>query len=191
MKKVQVSPLQEILDTHIIRVQDYLEESLKMMFDNYLESSSGVISGLEPSAAGGLVVNLSDGSIMVDGIFGELEAPTGILLEGSSTTRVDLLVASYEEILDTFSSGYILLDVVNRAEQIVSLPGRRFGTIVIEQLKDTNYLNRPSNKIPLCEVTITNTGITSLTDYRLFSTIGRFKKELQIGFNSLFYGSLY
>jgi hypothetical protein len=194
MKKVFVSPLQEILDTHVTQVQDYLEDALKMMFSGYLESSSGVIYGLEPTIGTGLNLNIAIGSILMDGVYGEIESPTAVVLTGTSASglfRDDLIVLSYEEIFDSQSSGYVLLDVVSRAEQIVSLPTRRFGAIKLEQLQDTTYLSRPSNKIPLCQVTVSNTGITSLIDYREYSLINRFKKELELGFSGFFYGSMY
>lgn len=192
MKKVYVNPLQEILDTHVTKVQDYLEEALKMMFSNYLESTSGVIHGLAPTiASGNLSVNLASGAILISGVYGELEAATSVLVSlPSAGTRTDMLVASYEEILDTYSSGYVLLDVVTRNEQIVSLPSRKFGAIKVEQLTNTTYATRPTNKIPLCEITLSSTQITSLTDYRQFSLIDRFKEGLELNFKGLFYGSM-
>lgn len=195
MKKVYVNPLQEILDTHITQVQDYLEDAMQMMFQNYLESSSGVIHGLAPSIGTGLTLNVASGAILLsDGLYGELEAATGITLQGSAVAgafRTDLIVMSYEEVLDSTASGYILLDTTTRTEQITNLPSRRFGAIKFEQLTNTTYANRPSNKIPLCQVTVSFTGITALTDYRLYSLISRFKKEMELGFSGFFYGSMY
>jgi hypothetical protein len=194
MKKVFVNPLQEILDVHVTGVQDYLEDALRMILKNYLGATSGVIHGLQPSINSGLILGLSNGAIVVDGIYGEFETPITLTLEGTSSPldfRTDLIVASYEEIFDFFTSGYVLLDVSTRAETIQSLPSRKFGTIKLEQLQNTTYLQRPANKIPICEVTLNSTQIDSVADYRLFSTISRFKEELQIDFNSLFYGSLY
>jgi hypothetical protein len=193
MKKVYVSPLQEILDTHVLRVQDYLEDALKMMFSGYLESTSGVIYGLDTNIGTGLELQIAVGAILVDGIFGEIEAPTAVVLEGAlpSTTRDDLIVLSYEEVLDQAASGYVLLDVISRTEQIISAPSRKFGAIKLEQLQNTTYATRPLNKVPLCQVTVSDTGITSLIDYREYSLIQRFKKELELGFSGFFYGSMY
>jgi hypothetical protein len=194
MKKVYVSPLQEILDTHITQVQDYLEDALQVVFQNYLESTSGVIHGLAPTAGTGLVLNIASGAIILDGIYGELESATGITLQGSAVSgafRTDLIVASYEEVLEDYASGYILLDTSTRTETITSLPGSRVGRIKIEQLTNTNYSTRPANKIPICQVIVSYNQITVVTDYRIFSTIERFKKELQLSFSGLFYGSMY
>lgn len=194
MKKVYVSPLQEILDTHITNVQDYLEQALQVVFNNYLESTSGVVHGLAPSAGTGLVLDIASGAILLDGLIGELDVATGLVLSGSAVSgafRTDLIVASYEELLEDYASGYILVDTSTRTESIVSLPSERVGRIKFEQLTNTTYATRPSNKIPICEVTVSYTGITALTDYRLYSLINRFKKELELGFSGFFYGSMY
>lgn len=194
MKKVFVSPLQEILDVHVTKVQDNVEEALRLFLKNYLDASSGVIYGLGVTQNVGLILNVLQGAILVDGFFGEIEGPITFALEGTSSPtdfRTDLIVASYEEIFDAFASGYVLLDVSTRTETIQSLPGRKFGTIKLEQLPNTTYLQRPADKIPICEVVLSSTTIDSVRDYRLYSTIGRFKDELQTSFNGLFYGSLY
>lgn len=192
MKKVFVSPLQEILDVHVLQVQEYLEDALQILFSSYLESSSGVIIGLTPTNSTSEITIAAGSLLMSDGLFAELEAPTGVVVSPTTSgTRVDMLVAEYEEVLDSYSSGYVLLDVVSRTEQIQSLPSRKFGKIKFTLLSSTDFLNRPLNKIPICEVTVGTSGITSLIDYREMSLINRFKKELELGFSGFFYGSMY
>ncbi len=188
MKKVYVAELQEILNTHITGVQDYLEQAITLLMDPFLQVSSGVVTNLAVSSGVIDTIVVATGSIYQDGVFGQLESASGLVLSlPSSGTRTDLIVAYYQEVLDSPSSGFVLLDVSTGQEAVQTNPTRKFGAVRIQQLTGTTYVTRPSNKIPLCEIVVNSSGLVSLTDARIYSRITRLQMDLKLNFRNMFY----
>lgn len=188
MKKTRVIALQEILANHITDVQNYTEEAIGLFMDSFMQVSSGVISGLAVSSGGTGSISVATGYIFQDSVFGQLESASGVTLSlPSSGTRTDLIVGYYEEVADTITSGYVLAAVGSDIETVEDLPSRNFGAIIIQQLTNTTYAGRPSNKVPLCEITVTSSGITSLSDVRVYSRIQRLQEDFQQNFHSMFF----
>lgn len=190
MKKVYVSGLyrQEILDKHVLDIQDYVEQAIKTFAIGYMNTGNGVLLGLTPSTSDNQAITLSSGVIVENGVYGELTASTGILLsKPTSGVRTDLLVASYEEVFTDFASGFVLLDPATRVEQVITLPGAKMGQIKFEQLINTNKSNIPSNKIPICEVTLNPSSIISLSDIRTYANLNK-TVTAATSFSNLFYG---
>lgn len=188
MKKIYVGPLSEILSSHITTGADYLEEAFTLFAQDLMQISSGIVAGLAVTSGSLTTVSVATGSIFMNGVFGQLESASGITVSTPvSGTRTDLLVAYYSQILDTPSSGFVLLDVSTGTETIQDNPSRYFGAIVIEQLTNTSYATRPSNKVPLCELTLNSSGITGISDVRLYAAIQRFQSDLQTWYNGIFF----
>lgn len=188
MKKTYVTPLQEILDTDITNVQEYLEQAFAVFATDLLQISSGVISGLAVSSGSLTTLSVATGYIHMDRVFGALESASGITLSlPVSGTRTDLLVAYYSEVYDTPATGYVLLDVSLGTESIQTRNTRKFGSIVIEQLTDTSYATRPYNKVPLCELTMSSSGVTAMSDVRIYARIMRLQDDFAQNFHSMFF----
>lgn len=188
MKKLYVQPLQELLNTHVTGAQDYLEQAFTLFASDLMQISSGVITGLAVTNTSGALLSVATGSIFQGGLFGQLEGASGLMVSfPASGVRTDLVVASYVEVLDTYTTGYVLQDVVTRLETIQNLPSRKFGGITIELLPSTTAATCPSNKIPLYEVTSNTSSITGVVDTRLFAKIQRFAADIQQDFMSLWY----
>lgn len=190
MKKVYVSGLyrQEILDKHVLDIQDYVEQAIKTFAVNFMNTGNGVLVGLDASTLDNQIVTISSGIIVQDGVYGELNASTGLVLsKPASGVRTDLIVASYEEVLTDFASGFVLLDPATRVEQVITLPGSKTGQIKFEQLINTNKSNIPSNKIPICEVTLDQSSIISLSDIRTYANLNK-TVTAATSFSNLFYG---
>lgn len=188
MKKVAISPLQEILSSHIITNQDYIEEALGVFTNNLMQISSGVISGLAVSSGSLTTISVATGYLYQNSVYGTLESASGVTISTPvSGTRTDLIVGYYSQVYDSPSSGYVLLDVSAGTETIQDNPSRYFGAIIIEQLTNTSYATRPSNKVPLCELTLNSSGITGISDVRLYAAIQRFQSDLQTWYNGIFF----
>lgn len=188
MKKIYVQPLSEILSSHITTGADYLEEAFTLFAQDLMQISSGIVAGLAVTSGSLTTVSVATGSIFMNGVFGQLESASGITVSTPvSGTRTDLLVAYYSQILDTPSSGFVLLDVSTGNETIEDNPSRYFGAIIIEQLTDTSYATRPYNKVPLCELTLDSSGITALSDVRIYAAIQRFQTDIQAWYNGIFF----
>lgn len=189
MKKVYVSgsQRQEILDSHILNVQEYVEAAIQTFVRDFMGANDGVLTGLEPTiTVGGQSVTIASGAVLQNGVYGELTASTGLVVsKPTSGTRTDMIVASYEEVLADYASGFILLDPVTRIEQVVTLPNTKQGQIKFEQLQNTTIVNVPSGKVPICQITLSTSAITSLTDARTYTKI---QKAITSGFTNLFYG---
>lgn len=153
-----------------------------------MQVSSGVISGLSVSLGSLTTLNVATGHIFQDSVFGTLEASSGVTLSlPSSGTRTDLLVAYYSELLDSVSSGFVLLDVSLGTESIEENPTRQFGSVVIQQLTNTTYATRPADKIPLYEIGLDSFGVTSLIDVRVYARIQRLQEDIQQNFKNMFF----
>jgi hypothetical protein len=191
MKKVYVSGLyrQEILDSHILNIQDYVEAAIQTFVKDFMGANDGVLFGLEPSiTVGGQSVTIASGTVLQDGLYGELTEATGFVVSKPlSGTRTDMIVASYEEAFADYASGFVLLDTATRVEQVVTLPNTKQGQIKFEQLQNTTILNVPSGKIPVCQITLSTSAITSLVDARTYTKI---QKAISSSFSNLFYGSM-
>lgn len=190
MKKVYVSGLyrQEILDKHVLDIQDYVEQAIKTFAIGFMNTGNGVLLGLNPSILGSQSIAISSGVIVENGIYGELASSTGVVLSfPSSGTRTDLLVASYEEVFTDYASGFVLLDPATRVEQVITIPGSKTGQIKFEQLTNVNKSNIPSNKIPICEVVLNSSSITSLLDIRTYANLNK-TVTAATSFSNLFYG---
>lgn len=191
MKKVYVSgsQRQEILDSHILNIQEYVEAAIQTFVRDFMGANDGVLLGLEPSiTVGGQSVTIASGTVLQNGTYGELTASTGFVVsKPTSGTRTDMIVASYEEVFADYASGFILLDPVTRIEQVVTLPNTKQGQIKFEQLQNTTITNVPSGKVPICQITLSTSAITSLTDARSYTKI---QKAVSSSFSNLFYGSM-
>lgn len=191
MKKVYVSGLyrQEILDTHILNIQDYVEDAIKTFVKDFMGANDGVLFGLAPSiSVGGQSVSIASGTVLQDGVYGELTEATGFIVSKPvSGTRTDMIVASYEEAYADYASGFVLLDPATRVEQVVTLPNSKQGQIKFEQLQNTTATSVPSGKIPICQITLSSSAITGLTDARTYTKI---QKAISSSFSNLFYGSM-
>lgn len=188
MRKVYIQALQEILADHIIRNGDYLEQAFGMFMSDFLQVSSGVISGLAVSSGSTGTISVATGYLFQDSVYGHLEAASGLTLSlPVSGSRSDLIVGYYDEIEDTITSGYVLTAVGSAIETIEELPSRKIGAIIIEQLANTTYATRPYNKVPLCEITVSSSGITALSDVRIYSRIQRLQEDFQQNFHSMFF----
>lgn len=189
MKKVYVSgsQRQEILDSHILNIQEYVEAAIQTFVRDFMGANDGVLFGLEPSiTVGGQSVTIASGTVLQNGVYGELTTSTGFVVsKPTSGTRTDMIVASYEEVFADYASGFILLDPVTRIEQVVTLPNTKQGQIKFEQLQNTTIANVPSGKVPICQITLSTSAITSLTDARTYTKI---QKATTSGFTNLFYG---
>ena len=163
MKKINVSALQEIKASDIVRQQGYLEDAIKLFTGGLLAVSDGVIQGMNVTQNGASGLVCSTGSIFQSGVFGELEASSGITvpLPGSGT-RSDLVVAYYQEVNDTSSTGYVLLDVDTRQETTQTFSWRKFGAARVELLQNTPVSGCPANRILLAQVNTATSGITSV-----------------------------
>jgi hypothetical protein len=191
MKKVYVSGLyrQEILDSHILNIQDYVEAAIQTFVKDFMGANDGVLFGLQPSiTVGGQSVTIASGTVLQDGLYGELTEATGFVVSKPlSGTRTDMIVASYEEAFADYASGFVLLDTATRVEQVVTLPNTKQGQIKFEQLQNTTIVSVPSGKIPVCQITLSTSAITSLVDARTYTKI---QKAISSSFSNLFYGSM-
>lgn len=188
MKKIRIQALQEILASHLTDSHEYLEDAFGMFMSDFLQVSSGVISGLAVSSGGTGSISVATGYLFQDSVFGQLEAASGLTLSlPSSGSRTDLIVGYYQEVEDQITSGYVLTAVGSAVETIEELPSRKIGAIIIEQLTDTTYATRPNNKVPLCEIDVTSAGITSLSDVRIYARIQRLQQDFQQDFYNMFY----
>lgn len=189
MKKVYVSGAQrqEILDSHILNIQEYVEDAIQTFVRDFMGANDGVLFGLESSiVSGGQSVLIASGTIMQDGIYGELTASTGLIVSKPlSGTRTDMIVASYTEEFTDYASGFILLDPTTRVEQVVTLPNAKQGVIKLEQLQNTTVTSVPSNKVPICQITLSTSAITSILDARVYTKV---QKAITSSFTNLFYG---
>jgi hypothetical protein len=173
MKKVNVASQQEILASHVNTMADYLEQALSLMSANVLKITAGVVAGLTATYTSGAVspsVSIASGSIFTSsGVYGELESASGINVTlPVSGTRVDTLVAYYQEVYDSPSSGNILMDVTTRVESVGTVFNRRFGSIQIALIQNTPASSITSG-IVLHEVTSSSTGIVAVVDKRVFT----------------------
>jgi hypothetical protein len=126
--------------------------------------------------------------VLQDGLYGELTEATGFVVSKPlSGTRTDMIVASYEEAFADYASGFVLLDTATRVEQVVTLPNTKQGQIKFEQLQNTTIASVPSGKIPVCQITLSTSAITSLVDARTYTKI---QKAISSSFSNLFYGSM-
>lgn len=188
MRKVHVTALQEILAGHITDNQEYLEQAIGMWMTDFMQVSSGVITGLAVSSGGTGLISVATGYLFQDRVFGHLESASGLTLSlPSSGTRTDLIVGYYNQVLDTVTSGYVLTAVGSGIETIEELPSRKFGAITIQQLTNTTYATRPSNKVPLCEITVSSSGITAISDVRVYSRIQRLQQDFKQTYYNFFY----
>lgn len=159
-----------------------------MMLDPFLQVSSGVVNGLAVSSGTLTTVSISTGNLYQDGKFGTLESASGVTLSVPATgTRTDLMVASYQEVYDQPVSGFVLLDVSSGDEAIEDNPSRRFGAAIIQQLTNTTYATCPAGKIPLCELYLNSSGMTGLSDVRVYARIQRLQADFQQNFKNMFY----
>lgn len=188
MKKLFTSPLQEILANDITIVQDYIEQAFSMFMGNFLDTSSGVITGLSVTSGTISSLNIATGILYQDLVYGQLESTSGLVLSlPSSGTRTDLIVGSYLEVLDQAVTGKVLLSVETGQITNQTLPKRKFGAIKIEQLTNTTYATRPSTKVPLAVITVNSSGLTSISDVRIYSRIQRLQSDFQQNFVNMFY----
>lgn len=188
MKKFHTDNLQEILASHFTLAGDYLENALTTVMSDLMQISSGVISGLAVASGSVTTISIPTGFIFQNGVIGQLESASGMTVSlPSSGTRTDLIVAYYQEIYDTPTSGFVLLDVSTGEEAINTNPSRRFGAIIIEQLANTTSATRPSNRVPLAELTLSSSAITAVTDVRIYARIQRFLDDIQSNYNGMFY----
>jgi hypothetical protein len=188
MRKRHVLPLQEILADDITIVQDYIEDAFGMFMTQFLDTSSGVIRGLAVSSGGVATLSIATGYIYQDAVYGQLESTSGLVLSlPASGTRTDLIVASYVEVLDQAVTGKVLLSVDTGQTTTQTNPKRKFGGILIEQLTGTNFAARPSNKIPLAEITVDSSTVTAISDVRIYSRIQRLQQDFQQNFVNMFY----
>lgn len=188
MKKFHAQPLGEILATHFTQAGDYLEQAFTLMTSDFLQVSSGVINGLAVSSGTLTTVSVDVGNIYQDGKFGTLESASGVTLSlPSSGSRTDLIVCSYLEVYDSPVSGFVLLDVATGDESVEDNPTRRFGAAIIQQLTNTTYATCPAGKIPLCELTMNSSGMTGLTDVRVYARIQRLQVDIKQNFINMFF----
>lgn len=188
MKKFHTDNLQEILASHFTLAGDYLENALTTVMSDLMQISSGVISGLSVSSGSVTTISISTGFIFQDGVIGELSSASGMTVSlPSSGTRTDLIVAYYQEVYDMPTSGFVLLDVSTGDEAIENNPSRRFGAAIIERLASTSYATRPSNKIPLAELTLSSSAITAIADVRIYARIQRLQADIKQKFYNMFY----
>ncbi len=188
MKKLNISPLQEILANDLIVSQEYLEQAFSMFMGNFLDTSSGVITGLAVSSGSISSLSIATGIVYQDTVYGQLESVSGLVLSlPVSGTRTDLIVGSYLEVLDQAVSGKVLLSVDTGQVSIQTLPKRKFGAVVIEQLTNTTYASRPSNKVPLAVITVNSSGLVTISDVRIYSRIQRLQADFQQNFVNMFY----
>lgn len=188
MEKRAVSPLQEILADDITIVQNYLENAFGMFMDQFLDVSTGVIRGLAVSTGSVSSLSIATGYIYQNQVYGCLESASGLVLSlPVSGTRTDLIVASYIEVLDQAVTGKVLLSVDTGQTTTQTNPKRRFGAILIEQLTNTDYAARPSNKVPLAEISVSSSSVQSITDVRIYAKIQRLQVDFQQNFINMFY----
>lgn len=204
MKKTIISAGQEILDSHIISVQDNVENALQLVLKDFMESTDGVINGLYRSdvnilGSATVEITFGKGSILLDGKYSghriidfntgntvTLSIPssgsvTYMISAGSKTVNVDEVVL------------YELVNVETRQTEEKLVPTQT-ASIVEFIVTNGGYANRPLDKIPLFEITVPSNmasgGNLTVVDYRKYSEIVRFRKGLQLGFKGLFYGSM-
>ena len=188
MQKRVVSPLQEILAEDITIVQDYIENAFGMFMGQFLDVSSGVIRGLAVSSGGVSSLSIATGYVYQNEVYGSLESVSGLVLSmPASGTRTDLIVASYLEVLDQAVTGKVLLSVDTGQTTTQTNPKREFGAVLIEQLTSTDYASRPSNKVPLAEISLSSSSIQSITDVRIYARIQRLQADFQQNFVNMFY----
>jgi hypothetical protein len=188
MKKRICNPLQEILAQDITIVQDYIEDAFGMFMGQFLDTSSGVIRGLAVSSGGIATLNIATGYIYHNEVYGELESVSGLVLSlPPSGTRTDLIVASYLEVSDQSVTGKVLLSVDTGQTSIQTSPKRNFGAVIIEQLSNTTAASVPAGKIPLAQIIVSSSTVTSITDVRVYARIQRLQADFQQNFVNMFY----
>lgn len=170
MKKRNATALSEILYQDINKIGDFTEDFQKLLFQNVLGLTSGVITGLNVSLDAPSGVFVAAGS-MVDSSFayGELEGVSGVSLETlpeDGSTRYDIVTAKYLEIADSPGASYVLIDVESRTQSIQNVYRRKFGSIVIEIIEDTTSGALTGGRIPLAQLEVTSGGIDVITDLR-------------------------
>lgn len=165
MKKTNVSPLSEIVSDDIQTINNYVEDAFRLFAADLLVVNNGVVKGLVVSEESSGSVSVASGIIYHEGYLGELESASGsisIEIPTGAVTRIDCVVAYYEEIEDTPGSGYVLTDVTTRIEQIQTDNTRRLGAALITVLQDTTAGSVSSGYIVLAEVDVTSGGITAV-----------------------------
>jgi hypothetical protein len=196
MKKTFITPQQEVLDTHIISVQDNVENAFQMVLRDFMESTDGVLFGLNWVDATQVSdtmaeVTFSNGAIIKDGIFSThkqtSENKAFLPLSESITTY---MISAYSEVVETdLEYVYRLTDVSTRTEELVIRPNSK-ESVVKFRVTAGGYNSMPSGDTPLFLVQNLDSPQESLTDFRKPSEIVRFRKGLQLGFKGLFYGSM-
>jgi hypothetical protein len=188
MKKTNPKTRQEITAQMISLMSDYLEDSFSTFMGDFMQASSGVYTGLGITQSGASGFSIATGGIFQYNKFGGLESASGMTVTlPTSGTRTDLVVAYYEEVLDMPGSGYILVDVETREEQIQTNPQRRFGACRLGVLQNTTYATRPANRVPLYELSLSTSTITSISDVRTYAAIQRFVTDIEQDWMGLFY----
>jgi hypothetical protein len=171
MKKTYVQPLQELTASLFTGLADNVEAALQLFSSGILKITAGVATGLDATSSSGSVQISSGAVYFTTGKFGELEGTSGIVMSlPASGSRTDLLIANYQEVLDTIQSGYVLLDTTTGAEAIQDLPSRKFGSVNISVLQNTLAANCPTGSVALYEVTVVPSGIVTVSDQRARST---------------------
>jgi hypothetical protein len=188
MKKINLTERGEITIDKIHQFANYVENNFTLFLDNFLQVSSGVIVGLNCTQNGASGLLVSSGAVFQTGLFGELESSSGVIVSlPVSGTRTDLLVAYYEEVLDTPSSGKIVVNTTTRVTEIQTNPSRKLGAAKIELLSNTLAAGCPSNRIPLYEIASSSSTITTITDVKAVARIQRLQTDIQQDFYGLFY----
>lgn len=178
MKKTNVSPLHEIKSTDIQRLNDYLEDAVKLFAQSLLKTTNGTITGLNVTKVDANTFAVAPGAIYINGFFGELESPGSGSIDitlPTSGTRTDTIAAYYEEVEDTPGSGYVLVDVSDeaRAEQLETNNTRKLGAAKIQVYQGTAVGSIPADRTPIATLTVTNTGITTVDNsVKKFSAAG-------------------
>jgi hypothetical protein len=165
MKKTNVFPLAEVKAGDVQNLNDYLEQALSLVTADVLTMSSGVIVGLNVVQNTNAHVTVGSGAIFQNRLFGELEnSGSGFVINlPVSGTKTDAIVASYQEVYDTPSTGYVLMDTVTRLETVQNFNTRKFGAVKLEYVENTTAGVAPSGKIIVCEIVSASSGIVTVS----------------------------
>lgn len=167
MKKTNVIALNEIKAGDIQRINDYLEETIQLLTSKMLNATNGVITGLTVTQTAGQnnKIDVSSGAVHINGLFAQLESTSGAItltLPGAGTSTYTV-AAYYQEVLDTPASGYVLVDVNTRVEQVQTNPTRRFGACKIQAFTGAAPGSLSSGYVILATVTCSTTAITAIS----------------------------
>lgn len=165
MKKRYVTTLTEALSQDILQQGEHIEDALMFTFEYLLGVTSGVVYGLDVTQSDSDTISVAIGAMInYDYRYGELEAASGVTIDlpvtaGNHTYTV---YARFEQVLDSASQGYKLIDTATRTETTVTVPRRKFGAVIIEVAEDTESTDINSQYVPLAELTVTTGGIQSV-----------------------------